>query len=250
MIKYLISSLGTSTKINGVRIPKKIDDENKIIEKLKRDIKNYNNIVFVASYPENFEGNDIQARVTREGLALSGFSFKNSFVLDSRTKDKAKEIIEDADFVFLMGGLVPPQNQFFHEIKLAEILKNFNGVVAGQSSGAMNMADDVVNYPEEVEELNDPMFLKGLGITKINVIPHFEPVTGNVQVSPEIDLMTILKGYSKKYSLVCLVNGACVRICDEKAEIFGEAYLIKNQNLTKICETGKSIRYCESGLNK
>ena len=43
------------------------------------------------------------------------------------------------------------QHEFFIEINLKELLKNYQGLVIGQSAGALNMADKVFNSPEEQE---------------------------------------------------------------------------------------------------
>lgn len=250
MTIFLMSILGTSIKVDGVRVPKRVIDENGLETQLKESVKKFDNLVFVASDAYGYEKTDEYARVNAEGLAMSGMKFKNVSVLDNRTRTQAKELVERADLLFLNGGPVPTQNNFLQEINLKGLLKNFKGVLAGQSAGAMNMAELVINYPESLEELDDAQFLQGLGVTDINIIPHFNPVTGNEQVDDGIDLMKILKGYSKKYPLVCLMNGSHIKIEDDKAEIFGEAYLIKNEKLIKLCENCKSIEWNQKTLNK
>ena len=89
-----------------------------------------NNFVFVASVENNFAATDIYANVTFESFKLT-FPFKNYTILDGRTSANAKEIIENADFIFLCGGHVPTQNKFFQNINLKALIKNSNALVVG-----------------------------------------------------------------------------------------------------------------------
>lgn len=154
---YLTSDLGTSEKINGERIPCKINNINSIIEQLKEDIKKYENFVFIASNPSNYEKTDISSKVVFNSFVLSGLAFKHFFVIDDRTSNIG-EIIKDADLIFLSGGHVPTQNEFFKSINLKEIIKNTNAVILGESAGSMNCADIVYAQPELEGEASDPMY--------------------------------------------------------------------------------------------
>lgn len=241
MIRYLVSDLGTSEKVDGVRVACKAVYQNGLIELLKKDIKKFDTLVFVASNPTGYEKTDNYAEMTFEGLKLSGIEFKNLIVLDERNKTKAKQLVEKADLLFLAGGHVPTQNDFFADIRLAEIIKNCHGVVMGQSAGAMNMASNVYNYPEDESELQDPKFLKGLGLTDISVIPHFDKKKGNVQVEDGIDLLNdfYLKD-SFVMPLIAIPNGSFVRIDEKGSKVYGEAYKFENGKMTEITSASKN----------
>ena len=114
-------------------------------------------------------------------LACNSFEmtlpFKNYDFLCPSAKDRAEELIKKADFIFLCGGHLPTQNKFFNDIGLKELLKNTNALIVGGSAGSMNCADIVYCPPELEEEVLDENFnryLKGLGLTNINILPHFE----------------------------------------------------------------------------
>ena len=84
--------------------------------------------------------------------------FKNYYFLSPKTKDKAKELVEGADFIFLCGGHLPTQNKFFNDIDLKNLLKNTNALIVGGSAGSMNCADVVYCPPELEEEVLDERF--------------------------------------------------------------------------------------------
>ena len=83
--------------------------------------------------------------------------------------------------IFLSGGHVPTQNAFFQEIGLGVLLDDFPGVVVGISAGSMNCADTVYVQPEEEGESAPEFerFAPGLGLTGVNILPHYQKVKDN-----------------------------------------------------------------------
>ncbi len=85
-----------------------------------------------------------------ETLKLSGITFLDYQTLDERNALDAKRMVENADFIYLSGGDTYTQHQFFEKIGLKDILKNFDGILMGQSAGALNMSSSVFNSTEEM----------------------------------------------------------------------------------------------------
>ena len=105
----------------------------------------------------------------------SGIDPSKITMLDRRNCGCAAELVAQAHWIVLCGGHVPTQNRFLHEIHLKELLHNFRGLVMGCSAGSMNCADMVYSHPELPGEAADPSYkrwLKGLGLTKLRIIPH------------------------------------------------------------------------------
>ena len=103
--------------------------------------------------------------------------FEQFRILDGRNESAAAELVRGSDLLILSGGHVPTQNRFFEKIHLREIMKDYSGVVIGISAGSMNSADAVYAQPEEEGEAIDPSyqrFLSGLGLTEINLLPHYQ----------------------------------------------------------------------------
>lgn len=62
-------------------------------------------------------------------------------------------------------------------------MADFDGTVLGVSAGSMNSADVVYAQPEEEGEAADPTlkkFLRGLGLTKTMLIPHYQDTKDNI----------------------------------------------------------------------
>jgi dipeptidase E len=97
----------------------------------------------------------------------------------------------------------------------------------------MNMSSRVYNYPSDESELNDPKYLQGLDLTDINIIPHFDLECGNPS-DGSIDLLRLFKEDSYTTPLYCIVDGSHVKVNDNSTTFYGEAYLIKDGNITTI----------------
>ena len=79
---------------NGNRIPHHFGNENGILDLLKINIKKYDNFLFVASVEDNPEATDMYAGVTIESFKIT-LPFKEYKVLDGRTMNDAKKLIEE-----------------------------------------------------------------------------------------------------------------------------------------------------------
>ena len=231
---FLTSDIGASKKLNGTRIPCPMNNTNGLVEQIKASVKKFENFVFIVSNPAS-DVNDIYANVTFESFKMSGIGFKNLIVVDNRNKHDIEKIIKIADLVFLSGGHVPTQNAFFEEMNLKKLLASYDGVIMGQSAGSMNLAKRVYNYPESLDEINDPKFLEGLGLTDLTIVPHFNTEKGNEQVDDGIDLMNdyLIKD-SRTLPLYCITNFSHIKIENGKNEVFGEVFLMKNGQIQQL----------------
>ena len=177
MVVFLTSSptgpLDNSRPVDGV------DRKNGFLVHLKKYWKDNARCLIVSAFPADDMANDdmkigMKSAFSRCGLAIEVFD-----VWDNRTKDYSKEILHSYDVVFLGGGHVPTENEFFHRIGLREKMKGYQGVVIGISAGTMNAADKVYVQPELPGEAINPEFNReavGLGLTQTNLLPHYQMV--------------------------------------------------------------------------
>lgn len=237
MIKILMSDFKHYHKLNGEKVANELDNYNGIVNQIKNSLNGNSAMLFIASSPDDKEKIDLYAKLLFEGLKLSDISFDEYLVLDSSTVNNTEEYIDRANMIFLSGGDTYIQNEFFKRINLKEKLKKFNGLIIGQSAGAINMADDVFNSPEEMEN-SEPVFFKGLGLTNINIEPHFILDDDNFDESKKYQRNAIISE-SNNRKIYGQCNGSHILIDnDGNATIYGETYLISNGQISLICENG------------
>jgi dipeptidase E len=152
---FLASDIGYCKRIGNKKIAKDINNDNNFLNILKLNTLEKDCLVVVANNPSEYEKIDETAKILFESLRMSNFPFKRFVCLDNRNKTEAKKIISNADLIFLSGGKIECQNDFFNDIKLKELLGKSNACVIGSSAGSMNMCENIYNYPETEEEINN-----------------------------------------------------------------------------------------------
>jgi len=217
----------------GNRIPHNFGNENGILDCLKKELKNCNNFLFVArgldddrtwQYYEN----------TCKSFQIT-LPFKNYNILNYSTKHIAKELVENADLIFLCGGHLPTQNKFLNEINLRELLKSTNALIVGGSAGSMNCADIVYCPPEiegESENPNFQRYLKGLGLTKINILPHYQDFKDYI-LDGKRYLEDIILPDSYNTKIIAINDGSFIVIKNGKEKIHGEYFIITNGKINR-----------------
>ena len=161
----------------------RLNPANGLLEELRKSLKPKCRALFICSNPEGHERTVFFAQAVREAFEADGFSFSGFEILDGRNRDRADELVKASAFIVLAGGHVPTQNRFFHEIGLRDLLQGFDGVILGISAGTMNAAETVYAQPEEEGEAIDPdyqRFLPGLGLTKVQILPHYQSTRHDV----------------------------------------------------------------------
>ena len=176
-------------------------------------------------------------------FAWHGMGFSRVEVLDSRNAECAAGLIAHSDVILLAGGHVPTENAFFKDIGLRPLLADYPGVIMGVSAGSMNAADTVYVQPEEAGEAIDPHFIRwtqGLGLTDKNILPHYNMVRDNI-----LDGMRLFEDVtypdSMGHPLYVLPDGSYILETEGASTLWGEAYLLHNGVMERICEEGKQL---------
>lgn len=219
-----------------------LNPENEFLDNLSQVLPEYPHCLFVCSDPDDPGMTDRTAGEMAEAFAEAGLEFGDCAVLDRRNQEDAQLLIWQSDFIILSGGHVPTQNAFFREIGLRELLENFQGVVMGISAGSMNAAGRVYVQPEEEGE-SDPefeRFLPGLGITDVNVLPHYQQVKDRM-----LDGMRLFEEITYADSMgecfFAFVDGTYLLVEDGQTTLFGEAYCIRDGEIEQISELGDIV---------
>ena len=153
--------------------------DNGFLDRVKAELPERPFILLVSAAPDDVAFTDSVLKGMSDCISKSGITPRKTVMLDRRNASKVRDFVKKADWIILCGGHVPTQNKFIHEIGLKELLNGYEGVVMGCSAGSMNCADLVYSHPELPGETVDPGYrrwLRGLGLTDINLIPHYHQV--------------------------------------------------------------------------
>jgi len=219
-----------------------LNPANGFVDRLRQSLPDPFRGLFISSDPEDAFVNDIVWANMRGYFASEGMLMSHCTVLDSRTEHEAARLIAEAQLIVLSGGHVPTQNAFFERIGLRELISTFDGVLVSISAGTMNSADVVYAMPELEGEAIDPGFrrtLRGLGLTDISVIPHFQYI--RTLALDGIPMEDIARQDSMKRRLYAINDGSYILSKDGAQRLYGEAYLIEKATITPICADGESI---------
>jgi len=142
-----------------------------------------------------------------------------------------------------VGGHVPTQNRFMKQIQLRERLTDYSGMVIAWSAGSMNCADVVYAGPELEGEAVDPSYerwITGLGLIDINILPHFQYLKDDI-----LDGMRLIEDItfedSVGHEIIAINEESYIMIADGQATLYGEAYRIKDRQMTQICRDGEWV---------
>ncbi len=211
-INYLFSDISKEQGFNEIQR-----------EYLKKDIKNNDTIVFIATTFDDYEKNDLYYNNLIKHFKNIDITFNKAYLIDNRVdKDLAKDYILKSNIIFLMGGDTKKQIDSVKEYDLFEILKSKEGIILGVSAGSMNQSSRVVykndynNYVIEDYE--------GLGYIDINIYPHLD--FNNIDYLKEVFEVS---NYTKT---VALPNDSFIRIENNNIDFVGEYYTIQNSKIT------------------
>ena len=238
----LTSSLGGASKLNGVRVPSVLVQRNGLLDKLRTIWTPNAKVLIICADPDDFKKNDEVCSCVEKSLPMSGLSISGIDKCDSRNTSVVDEL-ESVDVLILAGGHVPTQNRFMKLLRLRERLQNYHGIVVAWSAGSMNCAGTVYAGPEFEGEAIDPSYerwLPGLGLTDINILPHFQSLKDDW-----LDGMRLIEDItyadSVGHEILALNDGSYVMIDGGKTTLYGEAYKIKDRRQWQICKDGEYL---------
>ena len=238
----LTSTLGGSSKVNGIRVPSILIQRNGLLDNLKSIWISNANVLIICADPSDYEKNDSVCACLKESLPMSGLSISHIDKCDDRNPNAAQDL-GSVDVLILAGGHVPSQNKFMDQLRLRERLQDYHGIVVGWSAGSMNCADTVYTFPELEGEAIDPLYerwITGLGLTDINIFPHFQSYKGAFLDGLRL-IEDIAYADSIGHEIIALNDGSYIMLEDGKTTLYGEAYMIKDGLQWQICKDGESL---------
>ena len=224
-----------------------LNPANGFIDELRRCLPGPLRALDICSHPDAWKITDFYAGITRGYFEDAGFPVERFLTLDSRNEDRAAELIQSSNLILLDGGHVPTQNHFFQRIGLRELMAGYGGTVVGISAGSMNAADVVYAQPEEEGETVDPSyrrFLPGLGLTQVNLLPHYDRVKDDI-----LDGLRLFEDITYPDSMgrtfYAIPDGSYLFIEGGRTELRGEAYRIRDGHMEQISRQGQSVLFAQ-----
>ena len=220
-----------------------LNDANGFTDRLREVLPPNPSALFVCADPDNHDMTCHFAADTAGAFSMAGMAFSSYQVLDGFNAEDAEALIAQSDFLIFSGGHVPTQNGFFQEIDLREKLMDFDGTVMGISAGSMNLADTVYVQPEEPGEGIDPDFQRfapGLGLTDVNILPHYQKVKDNILDGLRL-MEDITYADSMGNTFFALPDGSYFYQDDDCLLLCGESYLIRDGELSPLTEDGEVL---------
>ena len=120
--------------------------------------------------------------------------------------------------------------------------KSMNATAATIMKSIMNAADRVYIQPEEPGETVPEFrrFGEGLGITKINVLPHYQMVKDNYLDGRRLfEDVTFADSYGECFHV--FPDGTYLLVENGKTTLFGEAYRIFDGKMDRISQVGDAL---------
>lgn len=211
---------------NPLKSDGSINDSNDFLWNFKYSLPYETNALFIASDPTYRPATARFADQLKNAINSAGVFVKSMDVLDNESASMSKDEIQKHNLIILAGGHVPTQNKFFNEIDLKSKLEGYNGTILGISAGSMNAADEVYAIPEEEGETGDSFakFLPGLGLTKVQIVPHYDETMASVVDGKKIDNIVLFDSRDKKF--LGLPDGSYLNSADGHEMVYGPFYTI------------------------
>ena len=219
--------------------------EGGFLQSLRQRLPEVPSVLLVSAAPDDESYNKYVFESTKECFDHSGIVCSSFLMLKRSNAPDAEKLVFNADLVMLCGGHVPTQNRFFAELGLRDIIQRYDGVVLGCSAGSMNCADYVYSHPELPGEAVDPSYcrwLEGLGLTSINIVPHYEDVRDAWLDGQRLIDDIILKD-SYLHRFYTFEDGSYIISENGRSTLFGEAWILEEGRIRKICDKGGTYSF-------
>ena len=211
-------------------------EDNGLLAAVQAALPPHPHVLLVSAAPDDRKFTDYVLDSMSGCIRNSGIAPASVTMLDRRNAGLARELVRSTDWIVLCGGHVPTQNRFLHEIRLKELLRGFDGLVMGCSAGSMNCAERVFSHPELPGEAVDPQYprwLEGLGLTKLQIVPHYDQVRGVVLDGLRL-FEDVIFPESWRHAFYTFPDGGYILSRDRREELHGTAWEISNGQMRQI----------------
>ena len=223
----------------------------------KSELKSRKSIVYIPGAFENCEKAKVKyVPIFTKNFKNVGIEFETVNILTpDLTHEQATQMLENADFLVLMGGCPFKQKQLCEKLGIIQQLKNYRGIMLGISAGAMLMSKYIATIPCS-EEYPDFRIENGLNLDGLSIFPHNnvssveypDKLVSGCETYKKSDLITLAKKCSPLYLLQDnlrsdgLTDVSIIKSSDGKIEFYIE-------NDGKIWQVDKDIHIVNTSRN-
>ena len=215
--------------------------DNGFLDAVRAALPNKPRVLLVSAAPDDDGFTESVLKGMSDCIHLSGIETESIIMLRRANAHQAKELVNSSDWVILCGGHVPTQNRFINEIGLGPILKAWDGVVMGCSAGSMNCADRVYSHPElagEAIDTNYSRWLRGLCLTNINLIPHYDQVR-HVRIDNLALFEDIIYPDSWQHRFFSIPDGGYILVKNGRSLLYGRGWEISHGGMRQVGDENK-----------
>ena len=220
-------------------------EDNGFLATVKSELQVAPRVLLVSAAPDDKAFTDSVLEGMTKCIVNSGIHPARITMLDRRNSDRTGELVRESDWIILCGGHVPTQNAFIHQIGLGQLLKGFDGLVMGCSAGSMNCAELVYSHPELPGEAADPQYrrwLPGLGLTQLQIIPHYDQVR-DATVDGRRLFEDIAFPDSWHHRFYTFPDGGYIVQKDGHCTLHGTAWEISDGGMRQICSENQVFTF-------
>ena len=219
----------------------------------KKELKNTKSIVYIpGSFTKIGKSREKYIPAFTDHFKNVGIVFDDIHLIEpSLTKDEAKRMVKNADFIMLMGGDPFEQRDLCRDLDILEDLKNFDGIMMGFSAGAMLMSKYIIITPCS-EEYPDFHIKEGLNLDGLSIYPHNntnqEEYPNTLVVGDETyqktDIIKVAKEYGDFYLIQDnlredgLTDVSIIKSSNGKIEFYfendGKIWIAKSDKIIKV----------------
>lgn len=142
-----------------------------------------------------------------------GLVFKTVHTINFHiTAEVARELIYDADVVWIAGGPTLKQMNYIKQYELIPNLLIRDGITIGMSAGSINMARRAILIEDTDDNVKTEIY-DGIGLVNINIEPHLNYAS--------IDHIKNIEKLSNE-TIIGLYDNSFIVLTDDKQECFGK----------------------------
>ena len=191
---------------------------------LKKYLKTSMRFVFVASEFDNIhEKTDLYCTKFLKMFSDCGINFETVNVVDGRvSKATAKDMIMDADVLWLAGGDTPKQFAYLEYYGLIQCIREHKGIIIGMSAVSINMSKTAVCTL--TCQHNELKIYEALGLVEFSVEPHFD----KDNITKELLVL------SEKYPLYGICDDSAIICTEDNTFYIGDIFFINKGEITSV----------------